>query len=445
MSSEPLLAAGAAVTAAAATAYCCVLLAPYDRVGHPHREGGGTAAAAAKPPAENRRGGQTAAEQPPAKMYTSSSPDDTVTNMKGAYCQHAPRTRGESMRHGEKKTGGQQDEKKEEMGKVGADMQPARQGTDADGSLSYMYSQSHRSWLLQQTALEMPQQTAAGTQPMIDELHTSSVRLAIAGLLHGRLGGAAPAAPWADPDILWVISDYVSLRHAPIKFTAFSEAYSISQQGALLTAMRPAGLRAAICNQETPMQGHHYAEFVEFDSIVARRQGSSGGCVGIGRPNLCIQREHVSGRKDFWGVNMRTGYIESADRLIRWEGMQSFVPGDRIGLLLDCVNGKLTVFKNGTLLGVAVKSAVLQGLDLCWVVAMKRAGQSVRVSARPRELRGVVAEHEAAQLEAAKTMSVACAASVLEAEKQRTRLAIRSFHSERARRGEHELAAGALM
>ena len=149
---------------------------------------------------------------------------------------------------------------------------------------------------------------------------------------------------------------------------------------------------------------------------------------------------------------MRTGYIENADRLIRWEGMQSFVPGDRIGLLLDCVNGKLTVFKNGTLLGVAVKSAALQHrsrptfrLDLCWVVAMKRAGQSVRVSARPRELRGVVAEHEAAQLEAAKTMSVACAASVLEAEDQRTRLAIRSFHSERARRGEHELAAGALM
>jgi hypothetical protein len=71
-------------------------------------------------------------------------------------------------------------------------------------------------------------------------------------------------APWASEDLLEAIGELSSSQQLELRFTAFSAAYRVSDGGHLLTAVRPAALRPAICNQGAPMSGERAMYFAEF-------------------------------------------------------------------------------------------------------------------------------------------------------------------------------------
>jgi hypothetical protein len=112
-------------------------------------------------------------------------------------------------------------------------------------------------------------------------------------------------------------------------------------------------------------------------------------------------------------------------------GMQPFVPGDRLGLLLDCGRGSLTVYKNGERLGVAVAGG-LSG-ELCWVVAIARAGQSVRVAAQSPQLCGLAAERDVARQLQGREQAQSAGALVLEEERERVARLVQSGELEARR------------
>jgi hypothetical protein len=63
-----------------------------------------------------------------------------------------------------------------------------------------------------------------------------------------------------------------------------------------------------------------------------------------------------------------------------WQGQQGAKVGDRIGLLLNRVEGSLAVYKNDERLGMMVTTG-LSG-EYCWAVSLYNKDDRVRVEAR---------------------------------------------------------------
>jgi hypothetical protein len=155
----------------------------------------------------------------------------------------------------------------------------------------------------------------------------------------------------------------------------------VREDGALLVATVPRlqsiNYRPALCGAEMPMSGtdEHYLEI----SIVALRGGyppcsvfpvpSDGSVlIGVARPRLDVELEWVFESEEFWGVESSLGAAHHADRVTSWTGQQPFDQGDTLGLLLDCSERSLALYKNGERLGV-VAGDLPEG-PLCWAVAI---------------------------------------------------------------------------
>jgi hypothetical protein len=160
----------------------------------------------------------------------------------------------------------------------------------------------------------------------------------------------------------------------PLAFTALSqEHYATSEDGALLTSTANPLFRPALCRERVMNSGRSCAEVT-----VVRKQNMM---IGVGRPTLDPTTAYPYETADFWGIySQLNGKLFHNDNGGQpWEGMQPYVTGDVLRLLLDSDAGTLTVKINGALLGVAVTSG-LTG-DLCWVVSCWSAGSSVRIKA----------------------------------------------------------------
>ena len=148
--------------------------------------------------------------------------------------------------------------------------------------------------------------------------------------------------------------------------------------------------------------GCHYAEFEIMDT---------GAIIGV-----CDVRHDPS---QFgspadglagWGLFTRKGTgVHNSQKGIEWPGRQGMtqprsadiaepgsgkempvrltwaaLPGERIGLKLDCDEGTLSVFRNGTAFGVLFTDAGLTASELCWMVAVE-AGEAVRIHSDAEE------------------------------------------------------------
>jgi hypothetical protein len=123
-----------------------------------------------------------------------------------------------------------------------------------------------------------------------------------------------------------------------------------------------------------------------------------------GQPGLTdldlSKRAHMT--KQFWGINGNGGKLHHDGRFNDWlevkdgdKRVPGFGAGDTVGLILDCDEGTLTVYKNGELLGACLQHSVrLQKETLCWAVSLcgvcaatglpmaQPVGQSVRIAAK---------------------------------------------------------------
>lgn len=106
--------------------------------------------------------------------------------------------------------------------------------------------------------------------------------------------------------------------------------------------------------------------------------------VSAALPNATLLRwrhRYAYGGEEFWGVGM-TGRVwhnyDQTKQSVGWAGMTDFEQGDVLGLLLACNEGTLTIFKNGTRLGVAVARGLRVEQGLCWAVALGTVGDRVR-------------------------------------------------------------------
>eukprot|EP01043_Picozoa_sp_COSAG02_P003191 COSAG02_NODE_76_length_41115_cov_60.967817_18_plen_300_part_00 len=118
--------------------------------------------------------------------------------------------------------------------------------------------------------------------------------------------------------------------------------------------------------------GRHYAQFTLGDSYPMCGVISPGWSVEEGQ-----RAQHVDGHCFYYAGN--GGLFLPADGCIgsTWEGMQSARWGDRIGILLNLDEGSMTVYKNGTRLGVMVSSGLRD--EYCWAVVLAEPGESLRI------------------------------------------------------------------
>ena len=160
---------------------------------------------------------------------------------------------------------------------------------------------------------------------------------------------------------------------SPLGITVFrQEYYTVSEDGALLSATEDADDQAAICRDFVMNNGQSCAEFT-----VVQVQDMT---IGVARPTLDVTEYGAPDDPNFWGVHNSGGHLfHDRDGHYSWQGMQSYAPEDVLRRLLDSDAGTLTVKKNGTLLGVAVTEG-LTG-DLRWAVCCASAHNSLRLKA----------------------------------------------------------------
>jgi hypothetical protein len=92
-----------------------------------------------------------------------------------------------------------------------------------------------------------------------------------------------------------------------------------------------------------------------------------------------LERSNADQMEGFWGVGVTTGLLWHAGRFCNWLGRQPFGQGDTLGLLLDCEAGRLVVYKNNLLLGVAATGLTGQ---LCWAAALGGDRGSVSITGK---------------------------------------------------------------
>lgn len=139
-------------------------------------------------------------------------------------------------------------------------------------------------------------------------------------------------------------------------------------------------------------RGVHSAEF----TLVS---GIAGVIVGVGREWFDPGNEKSAAGKDVcrtddgWGLDVFNGdLVHGSDAFPswKWDGQQKCQAGDKVGLVLDCDMGSLTVYLNSKRLGVIVESGLRDarplagGGGLCWVVELARKGQAVRLQPQPQ-------------------------------------------------------------
>jgi hypothetical protein len=156
-------------------------------------------------------------------------------------------------------------------------------------------------------------------------------------------------------------------RVPPLGFTAMSERhYAVGRGGALLLVTENPYDRPALCHKRVMNRGLSCAEFT-FDTVDAIKSDDDEFSIGVARPKIDVKAPNTEESEEFWGISSRDGMLYNNNWPSGWEGKQGYKTGDVLRLLLDSDVGRLTVKKNGVLLGVAVSTG-LTG-DVCWAVS----------------------------------------------------------------------------
>jgi hypothetical protein len=137
----------------------------------------------------------------------------------------------------------------------------------------------------------------------------------------------------------------------------------LNEDGALVRAPR---------STQVMRSGRHFANF-------RMKLYMTSVCVGAMRPDFGEDGAEDE-REGHCFYDTLDGLCEPNGR--RWKGrMMATGEGDTVGMLLDLDRGSMTVYKNGTLLGV-MRSEGLRG-PLCWAVVAEFRGEAVRISNGP--------------------------------------------------------------
>jgi hypothetical protein len=234
--------------------------------------------------------------------------------------------------------------------------------------------------LIRWPLLPVAAQLQFSTEPLLVSMMTQDAECCILGmslLTECNAGFAKSEAAVACPRLKRRKGTVVPVL--PLAFTAFrQQCYTVSEDGALLTATDKPGHRAALCSERVMNSGKSCAEV----TVVAVNVEV---LIGVARPTVDVNAVGAFLKNDFWGMTGSNGTLpvltlhHNGNHGHDWQGKQEFTTGDVLRLLLDSDAGTLTVKKNGTLLGVAVT----QGLtgDLCWAVTFCGTGDSVRIKA----------------------------------------------------------------
>eukprot|EP01049_Picozoa_sp_SAG25_P010316 SAG25_NODE_1117_length_3903_cov_24.641316_2_plen_481_part_00 len=231
-------------------------------------------------------------------------------------------------------------------------------------------------WLPKAVQLQLHQDKMLGAAA---QLSSEAAELCMGLLIECRGAYRTSAAAAANPRL----KVRKRMPPVPVVFTKAGTGIDISgEAGAVVKRAadtRSADFHGALCNHGAPMScGRSYAEFEILGDD--EDDGYRDLIVGVARPNCNVEKDLVDyGR--FWGVYMDTGNMfgpGDSNSGRSWEGKKSFKIGSVVGLLLDSDKGTLTVYKNGTKLGVAVTEG-LRG-ELCWAVSVEKG--SARVTAK---------------------------------------------------------------
>ena len=159
---------------------------------------------------------------------------------------------------------------------------------------------------------------------------------------------------------------------------AFSQAhqnFTLSEDGAVVTMTAEdcdGGQRSAACGRLLSAGGHYAVVFTLLNG-----HNMSFGVVAEGYDVQSGENAwHEDGNCMYWEYNGKRHPTGGSRGLGHWPGMQGAGEGDRIGLLLDTINGSLTVYKNDALLGV-MQASGLTG-TYRWAVCMSGRG-SVKI------------------------------------------------------------------
>lgn len=167
-----------------------------------------------------------------------------------------------------------------------------------------------------------------------------------------------------DEDVLVKVASM--LNRLTVSFTRSGAHVDISEgRIARKTAWGSFAGRSAICDY--PMvTGRHYCEFRLGRAEALGRSSSKttqGLAVGVIHADYDPESVEVSSYDCVWLFAPVNGNLIHANQGIRWAGQESAAEGDLIGMLLDLDAGMLTVYLNGTKLGVMARDRALRRKD----------------------------------------------------------------------------------
>ena len=166
-----------------------------------------------------------------------------------------------------------------------------------------------------------------------------------------------------------------------LAFTAAGLAVEFSDGGAVV---RKDGLwQSAVCGTHEMVGGSHFAEFTLERAAVA---GSV--CIGVVssafNPVSDWLPAHQSGAGWMFGTHSGALWHGGGASAVHWEGMPGpnvVQEGDSIGLLVDLVRHRLTVYRNGRKLGVMLDDPAALTGPLRWAVDVSH-GAAVRIEGK---------------------------------------------------------------
>lgn len=223
-------------------------------------------------------------------------------------------------------------------------------------------------------------------------LQASQLRLVLGSLLHRRLGAEAMVVV-KDIDVVETIARYIRGCH-PLAWTRGRDTLGIDVETSSVV-MAPGGdYGTAMCSESPMRDGVHYAEFELLTSHL----------VTLGVADLRFdpngEERMVTATEFGWGYRAWDGKHSHASTWSAWEGMQPATCGDKVGLLMDCDSGRLSVYKNRERLGTLCHKLGGAQRELCWMAQLWVDGASVRVRREerpdqsPREHLALAGPHE---------------------------------------------------
>jgi hypothetical protein len=214
-------------------------------------------------------------------------------------------------------------------------------------------------------------------------LQAAQLRLLLASLLHARLGARA-AVVVKDVDVVESIARFIR-GCRPLAWTLARDTLAIDVETSSVVMAQGGDYGTALCHGSPMRDGLHYAEFELLSSHLVTLGVADMRFDPTGEERMATATEHG------WGYRAWDGKHSHASTWSAWEGMQPATCGDKVGLLMDCDSGQLSVFKNGEWLGLLKQGlggprppGQQQRQELCWMAQLWVDGAAVRVRREER-------------------------------------------------------------